>query len=308
MPVSFIVPLFNCLSLTQAMLASLRATLPAGLEHEIVFIDDGSTDGTRQWLATLPAPCRFILNEKNLGFAGACNRGAAATTGELLFFLNNDLELLPGWFEPMQTLLSRATHPGLVGNIQLNAASGLVDHTGISFNHKGKPRHDTSVPVLPRLMGEREVAALTGACFGIRRVLWRELGGFDEGFINGAEDVDLCLRARVMGFKHFIAVRSVVRHHISASTGRKVRDEQNTFRLVRRWSDTIVRLAAHDWCRYFIVTHWDQSFVYDDALGRSALFHWLGLAPQPPEEVVAGTRCAVELELKRWETMFPDGS
>ena len=49
MVVSFVIPLYNCLPLTQAMLASLRTSLPAGLEHEIIFVDDGSTDGTRDW-------------------------------------------------------------------------------------------------------------------------------------------------------------------------------------------------------------------------------------------------------------------
>src|SRR4051812_854583 len=101
MRISFIVPLYNCLPLTQAMLASLKATLPAALAHEIIFVDDGSTDGTRAWLSSGPAPCRTILNDRNLGFAGACNRGAAAASGEFLFFLNNDLVLLPGWLEPM---------------------------------------------------------------------------------------------------------------------------------------------------------------------------------------------------------------
>ncbi|MES1168988.1 MAG: glycosyltransferase, partial [Oleiharenicola lentus] len=110
MKISFLVPLYNNLPLTQAMLASLQATLPAGLEHEIIFVDDGSTDGTREWLQTvgpalaagpgLPASgshtIRAVLNEKNLGFAGACNRGAAVAHGEFLFFLNNDLILLPG--------------------------------------------------------------------------------------------------------------------------------------------------------------------------------------------------------------------
>ena len=75
MTVSFLIPLYNCLALTQAMLASLRATLPAGLAHEIIFIDDGSTDGTRPWLASLttdPA-IRVVLQRENLGYAAANN-------------------------------------------------------------------------------------------------------------------------------------------------------------------------------------------------------------------------------------------
>src|SRR5438105_8246007 len=90
--VSFIVPLYNCLPLAQAMLASLQATLPAGLSHEIILIDDGSTDGTREWLQSLSPsnglamltgpPFRVLLNEHNLGFARTNNRGAAVANGE----------------------------------------------------------------------------------------------------------------------------------------------------------------------------------------------------------------------------------
>jgi len=303
MKVSFIIPLYNCRPLTQAMLASLQATLPAGLAHEIIFVDDGSTDGTREWLASLPAPCRTILNERNLGFAGACNRGAAAARGEFLFFLNNDLVLQPRWLEPMLAAFGRFADVGLVGNVQLNAATSAVDHTGIYFNHQGKPAHDTAFPPAYRWLGWpacRTVDALTGACFGLRQRVWTQLGGFDEGFINGSEDIDLCLRASAAGLRHLVALRSVVRHHISASAGRKLRDEENTFRLVERWADRIARLAARDWSRHFVATHWESSSLYDDALGRAAFYYALGLLPAPPAAVLAGTRAAMQVERDRW--------
>lgn len=305
MTVSFIIPLYNCLPLTQAMLASLRETLPPNLAAEIILVDDGSTDGTRAWLKNLPAPCRTVLNEKNLGFAGACNRGAAVATGEFLFFLNNDLILRPHWLEPMLTAFARFPSAGLVGNVQRNAATGAVDHAGIFFNHKGKPAHDPARPFLSRLTGYREVTALTGACCAIRRTVWQQLGGFDEAFINGGEDIDLCLRARTAGLHHYIAARSVVRHHISASAGRKLRDEENTARLVARWRELITLLAARDWSRHFIERHWDQSFVYDDGLARAAFYYWLGLRRAPPPGVQAGVSEAIRAELARWARLFP---
>jgi GT2 family glycosyltransferase len=304
MKVSFIIPLYNCLPLTQAMLASLRATLPAGLAHEIILVDDGSTDGTRAWLGSLTPPCRVVLNEHNLGFAGACNRGAAAAQGEFLVFLNNDLVLLPGWLEPMLTLLQREPSAGLVGNVQRNAATGATDHTGIFFTHQAKPAHRTDRPLFARVMGCRRVDAVTGACFALRRALWEKLGGFDEGFVNGGEDVDLALRATAAGCRHFVALRSVVRHHISASAGRNLRNEQNTRRLLQRWQEPIVGLAARDWCREFIRQHWDQSFVYDDHLGRAALACWLGLTPRPPAAVREGVQLAMDRELDRWKQLL----
>jgi GT2 family glycosyltransferase len=304
--VSFIIPLYNCLPLTQAMLASLRETLPPGLECEIILVDDGSTDGTRAWLKGLPAPCRSVLNEKNLGFAGACNRGAASAAGDLLFFLNNDLVLLPGWLEPMLAACDRFPNPGLVGNVQLNAATGGVDHTGIYFNHQGKPAHRTDLPVTTRWLGwpeYREVAALTGACFALRRPVWQQLGGFDEAFINGGEDIDLALRASAAGLHHYIALRSVVRHHISSSAGRKLRDEQNTYRLVQRWAEPIAALAAKDWSRQQVVTHADQSGVFDYQRVQAALLHLLVLS-SPPPAVRAGVAAAMAHELRRWRELL----
>jgi GT2 family glycosyltransferase len=308
MKASFIIPLYNCLPLTQDMLASLRATLPPGLESEIIFVDDGSTDGTRGWLAGLPPPCRAILNEKNLGFAGACNRGAAAATGEFLFFLNNDLVLLPRWLEPMLDVFARFPDAGLVGNVQLNATTGAVDHAGIYFNHQGKPAHRTTLPLSSRWFGWpacHAVDAVTGACFGLRRALWEKLGGFDEGFVNGSEDIDLALRASEAGLVHYVALGSVVRHHVSSSAGRNLRNEQNTWRLVQRWRARIALLSARDWSRWQVATHADQSGVFDYHAVQAALAYLIVL-PSPPPAVRDGVAAAMALESRRWRELLED--
>jgi GT2 family glycosyltransferase len=76
---------------------------------------------------------------------------------------------------------------------------------------------------------------VTGACVLVRADTWRRLGGFDEAYINGCEDIDLCLRAREEGLENVVALRSSVLHHVSSSPGRKLRDEENTRRLVLHW-------------------------------------------------------------------------
>lgn len=304
MQVSFIIPLYNCLPLTQACVTSLQATLPRELGHEIILVDDGSTDGTRAWLQKLGAPFRVVLNERNLGYAAANNHGATLARGQRLFFLNNDLVLLPGWFEPMDALLRTRPDAGLVGNVQLRTATHAVDHTGVYFNFQGKPVHATSAPPGAWLTGRRETPALTAACFGIQADVWRNLGGFDDGFVNGCEDIDLCLRARAAGRRNFVSLRSRVLHHVSQSPGRKRHDEANTHRLFVRWRDQIVALAAHDWSREFIARHWDRSHVFDDALGRRALAYWLHLLPHPPAAVQAGVQAALDREFARWSALL----
>lgn len=305
--ISFIIPLYNGLAHTRECLRTLQATLPAGLTHEILFVDDGSTDGTHEWLATLGAPCRTLLNERNLGFAGACNRGAATATGELLFFLNNDLVLLPGWLEPMRGLLRRRKNAALVGNVQLRTATGALDHAGVHFDAKGKPGHDVTRPLLSRLLGWREVPAVTGACFGLRRSTWEALGGFDEGFRNGGEDIDLCLRARAAGLRTLVSLRSVVLHHVSASPGRKRRDEENSRRLALRWRGEIARLSARAWSWQYLAAVWDRTGNQPDLrLGMEAFGVTTGLIA-PTARTIAGTDAALEIEFARWAQLL-DGA
>lgn len=307
MHVSFVVPLFNCLPITRAMVASLQATIPAGLGFEIILIDDGSTDGTRDWLATLGAPFRVLLNERNRGYAATNNRAAAAATGEILVFLNNDLVLTPRWLEPMLAVHRRlGPCAGLIGNVQRNACSGLLDHAGIFINYKGKPEHfrRRCADLLRFVSPLRRTIALTGACFLATRALWNELGGFDEGYLNGCEDIDLCLRAAAAGRINAVALRSRVMHHISTAPGRKVRDEANTHRLTVVWRERLVELALPDWCRHHFETFLPEPRDFPDpALARQIFLFLLGLR-RPPRAAVPGVRAAIDIEIARWENMF----
>ena len=308
-----VIPLFNCLPLTQAMLASLQATLPPGLSYEIILVDDGSTDGTRAWLATLRDPrLRVVLNECNLGYAAANNRGAAVATGEFLALLNNDLVLLPHWLEPM--LAAHAAlggRAGLIGNVQLDAKSGAVDHAGLVVNLTGKPVHArTRPPWLSRLVRPvRPVPAVTGACLLVARSLWDQLGGFDEGYMNGGEDIDLCFRARAAGRVNAVALRSVVRHHVSSSPGRKARDEQNSYRLALRWGAALIAAAddgTRTWCRHYLA----QALVVPESrefrLALACCAFLAHLRRRPPTEAIAGVTAGLQGEFTRWQAMFGD--
>lgn len=310
---SIVVPLFNCLALTRAMLDSLRSTLPANVSHEIILVDDGSTDGTREWLRTTrevqSAPFRVLLNERNLGFAGANNRAVALARGEVLALLNNDLVLLPGWLEPMLSALDRlGDRAGLVGNVQRDARTGEIDHAGLEITPAAKPVHTRRLPArLARLLqAVRPVAAVTGACLLLRRSLWQELGGFDEGYVNGGEDIDLAYRARATGRVNVVALQSVVRHHVSSSPGRKARDEQNSFRLAQRWERELTADAWRPWCREFLRSSFGSPREREYPVVFASLAYLAGLRREPPPEAKRGVAEGMAREFARWRAMFPN--
>jgi GT2 family glycosyltransferase len=308
--VSVITPLFNCLSRTQAMVESLQATMPRRIPYEIILVDDGSTDGTRQWLAGLGEPFRVVLNERNLGFGGATNRGVAIARGRFLALLNNDLVLRRGWFRPMlRTLRSLGGRAGVVGNVQLDAASGEVDHAGIFINLKGKPEHHRRAPGIAAslLFPIRHVCAVTGACILIRRETWDALGGLDESYVNGCEDVDLCLRARAAGLVNAVSLRSRVLHHVSSSPGRKLRDEENTKRLVTSWRREIAELGSREWTKTLFCPVVRDPRDFPDAPEAWRLAFYLAhVRSTPPPSALAIANVAIEGELARWSNM-PSG-
>ena len=247
MKLSIITPLYNRLDLTKAFVAALPASLPRGLDWECILVDDGSTDGTAAWLRGLAPPFRAAATGANHGFAVACNCGAREAGGDVLALLNNDLVLPPGWLDPLLRGLRRR-RAALVGNVQRRVSDGALDHAGIGVSAAAKIAHVRRWPWPAR--GTRPAFAVTAACCLVRRAEFLELGGFDEGFANGGEDVDLALRLRARGRRTLVCLDSVVGHHVSASRGpQSLRDEQNSRRLYQRWRGAIVDEAARAWAR-----------------------------------------------------------
>jgi len=316
--VSFVIPLFNCLDLTKACLASLQSTLPRGLDHEILLVDDGSTDGTREWLQGLSSPAvspsnpsnglhtpappvRVLLNDTNLGYAASNNRGAREATGDILGLLNNDLVLLPGWLEPMLAALEGDPSIGVVGNIQMRVDTGEVDHAGLHVTSQGKIAHDRTLPEPGHLL---EVPCSTTACALLRRRLFIDEGGFDEAFVNGGEDVDLCFRLRARGYRTVVATGSIVRHHVSATRGPTgERDERNSRLLVHRWRKELVRWGALTWARDHVAAC--PPSLWSRAGRRSLVLQsFLRTRRVPPKFARLQMESALHREEVRWRQLY----
>jgi GT2 family glycosyltransferase len=246
--VSIVIPCFNRVDRTSECWRALEPSLPEERAVEVIFVDNGSTDGTSNFLSGLRgnSAVQVIRNAENLGFAKANNQGAAQARGEFLVFLNNDTVPLTGWLEPMIRVLENDPTAGLVGS-KLLYPDGRVQHAGVIVREKiaGKSQlvcdhvHRLSQQDAPWVNIQREYQAITAACLAVRREVFHHLGGFDEAFVNGYEDVDFCFRARAAGLKVIYCPKSVLVHHESSTQGRKVFDEKNAALFSARWGERI---------------------------------------------------------------------
>lgn len=251
--VAFVIPVFNRLDLTRAFVAQLPATLPEGLVWHAIVVDDASTDGTASFLATLQSPFQVVSQPANGGFARAVNTGVAAAppSATVIGLLNNDLILSRGWLEPMFHLLEHAPEAGAIGNIQVNPATGLVDHAGVFFDLEGMPTHAHKHRARPPRGPWRERNAATAACLLVRRAIWQTLGGFFEGYRNGMEDIDLCVRLRREGHRIYVSHESIVQHLVSSSPGRHENNVHNTELFRQRCARTAARWGRHEWAHEY---------------------------------------------------------
>ncbi|MCE3223970.1 MAG: protein of unknown function, putative Glycosyl transferase [Nitrospira sp.] len=236
---SIIIPVWNNALLTRQCLTAL-AQVTDGVTFEVVVVDNGSTDGVQDFLQTLGGDIQVIRNQDNLGFAKACNQGARAARGEYLVFLNNDTIPLQGWLAPLIEEVRAHSDVAVVGS-KLLYEDGTIQHAGVAFSREWfLPYHiyrgvDAHAACVSR---RRELECVTAACMLVRRDVFAHVGGFDEGYRNGFEDVDLCLKIREQKWKIVYQPQSVLYHLESRTPGRKAHDSDNSRRLQERWGDS----------------------------------------------------------------------
>lgn len=240
--VSIIIPVFNKIDLTKKCLLSLqRITTP--VKFEVIVIDNASTDDTEQEIAALKTELsyelRYFKNETNLGFAKANNQAAGAAQYDILLFLNNDTLAYDDFLSEPVNLLE---NPGLgaVG-CRLLYPDTLIQHCGIVFNSQKQPDHIFKFypSDYPPANVTREVQAVTGACLFIPRALFNSVGGFDEEYVNGWEDMDLCFKIRETGRKIFYCAGSSIIHLESQSEGRLTKSRDNARLFYSRWREKV---------------------------------------------------------------------
>ena len=192
----------------------------------VIVADNGSTDGSVEWLKAEHPETRLILLDRNYGFTGGYNRALDQIDAEYYLLLNSDVETGKGWLEPMQEFMD--THPECAaampkvksyhekGRFEYAGASGgYIDMFGYPFC-RGR--------ILSRIENDNgqyddiaEVFWASGVSLMVRADAYRQAGGLDEIFFAHMEEIDLCWRLKHLGYKIMAVPQSVI-YHVGGGT------------------------------------------------------------------------------------------
>ncbi len=191
-------------------------------DFEIIVVDNGSTDGSLEMLKNrYGAKIKFVENGRNLGFAEGVNTGIKNSSGEWIALLNSDAESEPDWLLKMSERLAKLPEAGMAAcKIFLKDRPGILDNTGEVLSRDGLNRARGRLEKDYGQYDRSEDVLCPSGCAGLyRRAMLEDIGGFDGRFFLYGEDLEIGLRARMLGYKAVYVSDAVVYHRLSASTG-----------------------------------------------------------------------------------------
>ena len=217
--VSIVIPHWNNVDILSECLESISAT--DFDSFETIVVDNASTDNSVEWVSSNYPNVKLIENDKNYGYAGGCNIGAEAASGDFLIFLNNDTVQEKDWISNLIKTINSddkiaAVQPKILNYYDRNVfdyAGGSGGHMDIycfpfargrifSFQENDEGQYNN----------KEKCFWSSGTCFMVRRELFQKAGGFDDSFFAHMEEIDLCWRLYAMGFEVWVEPDSVVYH------------------------------------------------------------------------------------------------
>ena len=188
----------------------------------VIFVaDNGSTDGSLEWITANYAEVKIIRLEKNHGFAGGYNMALSQIDARYFVLLNSDIEVTAGWLQPLVSFMDNnpdvaSCQPKIRSYYQKDqfeyagAAGGFIDRYGYPFCRgrifdkieKDNGQYDSQI----------DIFWASGACMIVRSDAWKRCGGFDSDFFAHMEEIDLCWRFNKAGFRVSYIPESVVYH------------------------------------------------------------------------------------------------
>lgn len=233
------------------------------LNYEIIIVDNDSTDDSIELIKSYTQlPISLIQNSQNHSFSYANNQGVEISKGDYILFLNNDVKPLDGWLNHLLNSMITNENVGAVGSklIYPNCESSIINktksysiqHSGIIFKEGNgyiKPfNRDNGVKYnnLTNQSAEEEIIAVTAACMLIKKSVYDEVGGFDNSYVYGYEDVDLCLKLYKKGYKNIYNPKSVLYHY---EFGTQEKSDQDAVRERRLNNQKIFISKWNKWLR-----------------------------------------------------------
>ncbi len=260
--VGIVIPVWNAISYTLACLESLmRLSYPC---FEIVVVDNGSTDGSAEAIRGRFPRVTVIRNERNLGFAHACNQGLAyvfARGAGFALLLNNDTLIASDLLFRLVGVAQSHPHAGIFGpKICYADRPNVPWFTGIRFRGQiyfvrtASPKYQVQSDV------PTTVDFISGCGMLIRRSVYDRIGGLSEDYFMYYEDLDFCLRAKRAGFDIMYVPDALMWHVLSVSSGGKDSPLKQYFQIksslifyrkhtrgVWRWLNLSLRFAHAIW-------------------------------------------------------------
>lgn len=230
--VSVIIPTRNNLAVIKRCLESIlsKTNYP---DYEVILLDTGSNEAETlkfyDKLTNLPQVHLRQLHEE-FNYSHANNVGVGYASGEVLVFLNNDVEIITGdWLEEMVRWIS-LEEVGVVGG-KLLYPDGGIQHAGIVLGMEGHASHvfsgarEGTMGIFGSTEWYRDVSAVTGACMALRREVFEDIGGFDEAYQLVFSDIDICLKAIEKGYR--VVYNPFIRlvHYEGKSRGNTIPDQ-----------------------------------------------------------------------------------
>jgi len=210
---------------------------------KILFVDNGSSDGSAEDIQTRYPDIEILMNGKNLGFTGGNNRGirhALEMGADMVLILNNDVEVRNGFLEPLVEIIKEKS--GIVGPKVVDMAGRIWCAGGVISFHQNLTKLRGFGCTDNGLYDKRElVDFLPACCVLISKDVFEETGFLDEDYFCYLEDVDFCYRARRSGFPIIYCPDSKVVHNFSWSTGggytpaRKYMNALNSVRFLKKF-------------------------------------------------------------------------
>lgn len=214
---------WNRRELLESCLRSLEQ--PQGVDFEVVVVDNGSTDGSADWVEqyvhAAPFPVRLIRNTANLGFCAANNLAIQAAHGTFVALLNNDAEAEPNWIGQLLEAFSDPRVGMAASKILVWEDPRVIDKAGHLIYLDGQNRGRGTGEIDRGQYDQREEVLWPDGCACMYRVsMLREIGVFDEDLFAYGDDADLGLRARIAGWTCVYMPKAVVRHHRGSTLGK----------------------------------------------------------------------------------------